>query len=151
MKQLFSLNSFSVTPAKPDVHSLGLQEVWEKSSSIRSRPRRIVELDSENMFFYPESRQPLCIHPLVVAKGIDAKRYILTQSLFKFMHDVAILETEVVNSGAILVANNKLDVNFPESMRHDALSVIIDEAYHAYVAKDLGADLLERQKNKISH
>jgi len=114
------------------------QELWEKRSSIRTRPRRFVsEADvDKGFYFFPVPRQPLCVHPLVVNLGEQVKQYILTQSSYKFMIDVAVLETEVVNAGALLVANNKLRFCYPDNMRHDALSVIIDEAYHAYVAID---------------
>ncbi|MGQ3887959.1 hypothetical protein ACQUW5_02865 [Legionella sp. CNM-1927-20] len=46
------------------------------------------------------------------------------------------METELVNRGALIVANDCLDMGFPLALRQDALSVIIDEAYHAYVALD---------------
>lgn len=116
-----------------------LQPIWERRSSIRTRPRRFVsesDILEKSVYFFPLARQPLCAHPKIIKLGEDAKKYILTQSSYKFMMDVAVLETEVVNTGALLVANNKLDFEFPHNMRHDALSVIIDEAYHAYVAID---------------
>lgn len=114
----------------------GKQIFWEKGSSIRTRPRRILSENEECDYYFPISRQPLCIHPSVIALGEASKIYILTQSVYRFMTDIAILETEVVNHGALMVANNKLNIPFADALRHDALSVIIDEAYHAYVAID---------------
>jgi len=122
-----------------EIYKHSRQDIWEKRSSIRTRPRRFVsedDLSEREIYFFPLSRQPLCIHPLILKLGEKARKYILTQSAFKFMMDVAVLETEVVNAGALLVANNKLRFDFPHNLRHDALSVIIDEAYHAYVAID---------------
>lgn len=114
----------------------GKQIFWEKGSSIRTRPRRILSENEECDYYFPVSRQPLCIHPHVVSLGEETKISILTQSVYRFMTDIAILETEVVNHGALMVANNKLNIPFGDELRHDALSVIIDEAYHAYVAID---------------
>ena len=116
------------------------QDAWEKKSSIRTRPRRFISeediMGKENKYLFPLSRQPICVHPIIIGLGEKAKKYILIQSLYKFMMDIAILETEVVNAGALLVANNKLHFDFPYNLRHDAQSVIIDETYHAYVATD---------------
>lgn len=110
--------------------------VWDRKSSIRSRPRRLLNPEQKNEYFYPITRQPLAIHPLIQARGEDAVRFILTHTVYKFMYDIAILETEVVNKGALMIANDHLNLNFPAALRHDALSIIIDEAYHAYVAID---------------
>lgn len=52
------------------------------------------------------------------------------------MYEIAILELEVVNSVALKIATNKSIVPFAELQRSQAMSVIIDEAYHAYVAFD---------------
>lgn len=125
--------------SETDMHKnnyTGKQALWEKGASIRTRPRRLLPEFDDCDYYFPISRQPLCVHPIIVSMGEESKIFILTQSVYKFMMDIAILETEVVNSGAILVANGKLNIHFPEGLRHDALSVIIDEAYHAYVAMD---------------
>lgn len=122
-----------------EVYKHSRQDIWEKRSSIRTRPRRFVsedDLANEEIYFFPISRQPICVHPIILKLGEGVRKYILTQSVYKFMMDVAVLETEVVNAGALLVANNKLNFSFPHNICHDALSVIIDEAYHAYVAID---------------
>jgi len=110
--------------------------IWDRKSSIRSRPRRILKPEQKTEYFYPLTRQPLAIHPLVTARGEEAICFVLTHTVYKFMNDIAILETEVVNKGALMIAHDHLNINFPEFMRHDALSIIIDEAYHAYVAID---------------
>ena len=110
--------------------------IWDRKSSIRSRPRRILQPEQKTEYFYPLARQPIAIHPYVTSRGEDAIRFVLIHSVYKFMNDIAILETEVVNKGALMIAHDHLKVNFPEAMRHDSLSIIIDEAYHAYVAID---------------
>ena len=110
--------------------------IWDRKSSIRSRPRRILKPEQKTEYFYPLSRQPLAIHPLIKVRGEEAVRFVLTHTVYKFMHDIAVLETEVVNKGALIIAHDHLKLNFPQAMRHDALSIIIDEAYHAYVAID---------------
>jgi len=116
---------------------VGDQKRWEKHSTIRSRPRRLVEAKERNSDFYPRSWQPLVAHPLVRARGEEAIRFILIQTMIKFMLDISVLETEMVNKGALLVAHDKFSFcHFPKPLRLDAFLIIIDEAYHAYVAVD---------------
>lgn len=126
LQQAAALNSVTYT---------GKQDQWDRFSSIRSRPRRFIAKDIEE-FYFPHSRQPLCVHPIITALGSEAEKFILIQSAYKFMYEIAMLETEMVNSAATKVANNRLPFNFPDDLRHDALTVVIDEAYHAFVAID---------------
>jgi hypothetical protein len=114
-----------------------LQSQWEKSATVRCRPRRLLEqFNTDTGFYYPVSRQPLAIHPEVVQMGDEAKRYILIQSLYKYCHDIVYIETEVVNRVTLHIVNNNLPVVFDASCRRDALTIIVDESYHAYVAMD---------------
>lgn len=113
----------------------GKQSAWDRYASIRSRPRRYLAKDIDE-FYFPHSRQPLCAHPLIVELGKDVEKYILIQSAYKFMHEIAMLETEMVNVAATKVANNRFSFQFPDDLRQDAITVVIDEAYHAFVAID---------------
>ena len=113
-----------------------MQTIWEKKSSLRTRPRRLLELADQSPYFFPMSKQPLCFHPLITDLGDEAVQYILIQSAYKFMGDIALIETDVVNTSASKITNDKLSISFPMPIRHDVLTVIMDEAYHAYVAID---------------
>lgn len=109
---------------------------WNKFASVRSRPRRIIEKDEQNPYLYPLERKPICSHPLVRDLGEEKIGYILTQSVYKFMSDIAFVEVEVINNIAHKIYNGTLGYIFPTSLRTDLLSIIIDETYHAYVAID---------------
>lgn len=109
---------------------------WNKVASVRSRPRRFIEDNNSEGYFYPIERQPLCIHPLVQKRGEETVKYILIQTAYKFMKDIAFVETEIINNTAQKIYSNSFSFNFPFDLRMDILSVIIDEAYHAYVALD---------------
>jgi hypothetical protein len=109
-------------------------ESWEQRATIRSRPRRIVEDDG--LHYYPLERQPLCAHPAIVDAGDAVRDFILLQSFYKYINDVIIFETEIVNATALKIARGRFAHDFPFACRHDAMSVVIDEDYHAYVAMD---------------
>ncbi|OGV25767.1 MAG: hypothetical protein A3F18_05480 [Legionellales bacterium RIFCSPHIGHO2_12_FULL_37_14] len=118
--------------AKPYVSRL---DQWDRFASIRSRPRRHIVQES-NEYYFPISRQPICVHPIITSLGDEAVRFILIQSMYKFMYEIAMLETEMVNKAACNVANNRLPFHFNAAICHDALTIIVDEAYHACVAID---------------
>ncbi|AJF00503.1 diiron oxygenase [Pandoraea apista] len=114
---------------------------WEQRATIRSRPRRIVEDD--DLSYYPVERQPLYAHPAVIDAGKQVQDYILLQSFYKYINDVIIFETEIVNRTALAIAKSRFPFEFPFACRSDAMSVVIDENYHAYVAMDY-LDQVER-------
>ena len=112
------------------------QPQWEKYSAIRTRPRRFL-IDEENPGYpYPPLRQPILVHPKLKNINEKDKRFILAQSLFKYMNDIASIETDLINKAAHGVYRNQYRVKFPFSVRRDALTIIVDESYHAYVALD---------------
>jgi len=113
------------------------QTRWEKNATVRSRPRRLLEqFQTDTGFYYPTSRQPLAIHPAIEKLGEEAKRYILLQSLYKYSSDIAYIETQVVNRITLYIAHDGLEITFDPEWRRDALTIVIDESYHAYVALD---------------
>ncbi|MDF3054350.1 MAG: hypothetical protein K0Q74_257 [Gammaproteobacteria bacterium] len=109
------------------------QAIWETHSSVRKKPRAIV---FEEDCYYPIQKQPLCIHPFMQKLGDQAVNYVLIQSAYRFMFNIARIETDIINVAATKIANNALHVKFPDEMCLDAYTIIVDEAYHAYVAFD---------------
>jgi hypothetical protein len=107
---------------------------WEQRATIRSRPRRVVEDDA--LSYYPVERQPLYAHPTIIDSGKQVQDFILLQSFYKYINDVIIFETEIVNKTALAIAKSRFPFDFPFACKSDAMSVVIDENYHAYVAMD---------------
>ena len=62
--------------------------------------------------------------------------YALVQSLYKFINDVVIFETEIVDKTARSIAKDNFAIRFPFACRYDAMTVVVDEDYHALVAMD---------------
>jgi len=113
------------------------QKHWETYSTIRSRPMRdLSQTQAHTGNYYPVSRQPICIHPDIVKLGEEVQQTILVQSAYRYLLDITVLETEIVNRATLYITSNKLPVALSGALRRDALTIIIDEAYHAYVALD---------------
>lgn len=110
---------------------------WDKFSSIRQRPRRLLKtIENDDGYYYPIERQPLVIHPLIQKCGKELVSQLLIHSGYKFMADIAFVEVELINNTALNVYNGNINYGFPESLKRDMLTIIVDEAYHAYVALD---------------
>lgn len=124
------------------------QSRWEKYASIRTRPRRILE-EEENVYYFPLERQPICIHPMVEKTGEGRRHYILIQSLFKYLNDIANIEKDIINRVAYNITKDAYGIKFSRDIKQDALSIIIDESYHAYVALDF-IDQIERKTQTTS-
>lgn len=113
-----------------------IQEKWEKRSTVRSRPR-IMFNPEEKGYFFPVSHQPLAVHPKILEKGEDALSYLLIQSFYKYANDIATIETRVVNNAILSVVTDALPLTFNTEQKIDLYTIMVDEAYHAYVAYDV--------------
>lgn len=118
--------------------------VWDKLAATRSKPRRVLPEGDVAGHLYPPAKQALLTHPLMEELSAEKLRLLLIQSAYKFMGDIAFVETESVNDVALKIANGHTPIEFPADIRYDALTVIVDEAYHAYVACDFMRQIEQR-------
>jgi P-aminobenzoate N-oxygenase AurF len=109
-------------------------DAWEQRATIRTRPRRVLE-DDERLI-YPLSRQPLVLSETFLRECPEQRDFALVQTLYKFINDVVIFETEIIDKTARSIAKNRFAVAFPFACRYDAMTVVVDEDYHALVAMD---------------
>ena len=112
-----------------------LQQKWEKTATVRTRPRIMFD-NTVPGYLYPLSRQPLGIHPKVEALGTQALTYLLAQSLYKYSNDIAIIETRFVNQAILMVITDAVGIVFTAEQKMSLYTIMVDEAYHAYVAYD---------------
>lgn len=124
----------------------GYQEIWESRSSIRTRPRHIIDFTKEGVFF-PENKQPLLLNEKVNILDEEIKKLILLQSFQKYLHDIVYLEINLVNSACNKIIYNDLVINYTDEIKLNAYTVIIDEVYHAYIAKDIIMQLNRQYAN----
>ncbi|TKJ63606.1 aminobenzoate oxygenase [Pseudomonas sp. CFBP13508] len=109
-------------------------DAWESRATIRTRPRR--RLEDDQRLIYPLSRQPLVLSETFLRECPEQRDFALVQTLYKFINDVVIFETEIVDKTARSIAKNRFAVAFPFACRYDAMTVVVDEDYHALVAMD---------------
>lgn len=117
------------------VKNLHLLRHWDSRATIRNRPRRIIAQFPAGLWF-PPSEQPLCLHPLIAMLGDEVVANLLVQSSYAFMQNIALNETQVVCEIANRMINDKIFPRYPDRFKRNLLTVVIDEAWHAYVAND---------------
>lgn len=119
---------------------------WYANATVRNSPRIIVPDSAADEYIYPRTRQPISEHPKVAALGHQAVNYVLAQSTYKYMYEIGLLETKyVIDCGLKIVNDQIMPGAATEIDKLDALTIVIDEGYHAHVA----LDFIIQMKNKV--
>jgi hypothetical protein len=122
----------------PDSTALCKLQSWDVKSSVRNKPRRILE-EQEAMgkvYFSPEL-VAITGHPMVARLGPEVARELQVQHLYRYLDFTTKLELEVINRVAKDIALSKRGIELPEVMQEDAFKLCTDESYHAYFSDDL--------------
>jgi len=109
---------------------------WERHATVRAARRYVLAGEVTGEALFPVVLQPWCDVPAVADRGADARRFLLIQSCYHFMEEIALLETDVVSRLAADVANRPHHVDLSPAVRQVALTVAVDEAYHAFAARE---------------
>lgn len=125
-----------------NAHYRSFASDWEYQATVRTRPRRVLEEDDK--LIYPLCRQPLVLSAGFVEHCPQWRDFVLVQTFYKFINDVVIFETEIVDKTARNIAKNRFSIPFPAACRYDAMTVVVDEDYHALVALDFMQQTLEQ-------
>jgi P-aminobenzoate N-oxygenase AurF len=110
-------------------------ERWYANATVRKSPRIVVPAGTKGEYIFPRSRQLLSEHPRILASGEDAVSYVLAQSAYKYMYEIGLLETRFVIDCGLNIVNNVIR-GADDDEKREALTIVIDEGYHAYVALD---------------
>lgn len=124
------------------------QKKWETRSSVRNRPRKLIDFNLSGDFF-PKDKQIILFLPEVQALGIDIQKEILVQSFYKYLDDIINLEIKLINSACNKLIYDNLVVSYTKEQKLNAWSIMIDEHYHVYVAQDM-VHQLEQNFNSLT-
>ena len=118
-----------------DAFSGNCLEIWDKRSNVRRRDHYRIPADQTEAAI--EGVQlPLLRRPEVAALPSRDRRFLKAQALYFWKNQIALLETEVTGALAAQLANKAGQVPLPWSARQVALTIDVDERYHAYVERD---------------
>ena len=109
---------------------------WENRSSVRNKPRRVLDHVGKPLLFFPSELVPAVHHPLVVDRGPEVLDQMLVRSLYQYLHFTTVLEQVAVLPVTARLSLNRAGVDIPEGMRSDAFKITTDEAWHAQFSHD---------------
>ncbi len=112
------------------------QRRWESRSSVRTSPRKTIDF-TRSGFFFPPDKQLVLLLPEIAVLGESVKREILLHSFYKYLNDIIHLEIHLISTVCHNIIYGGLAVTYPESIKIAAYTVMIDEYYHVYVARDM--------------
>ncbi|MFY0577924.1 diiron oxygenase [Cystobacter fuscus] len=146
MKQAVSLVERAATPLEANPRpasisrSLEYRDKWEARGSIRTRPRKPIDFAREGLFF-PKEKQPLLLNEAANQLGQEQQNTLLLHSFFKYLNDIISLEIKFIVSACEKIIYGQLPLSYPDTLKLNAYTVIIDEYYHVYVAQDMSQQL----------
>lgn len=119
---------------------------WEKTASVRAKPRRApIALDEGNLPFPPEL-VPACAHPLVQARP-EAETAILLHAMYGYMYFTSAVEQLAVIPVAAGIAMRRYLDDLDPSLRRDAFKICTDEAWHAQFSYDFIVESVARNRS----
>lgn len=110
------------------------QTMWDRRSSVRTRPLKLIDFTQDGYFFSVD-KQPLLLHPEVIAKGESVKYNILLHSFKKYLTDIITLEIKMIDAACRKIIDEPLAVAYKDQIKINAYTVMIDEYYHVYIAR----------------
>jgi P-aminobenzoate N-oxygenase AurF len=117
----------------------GIFEHWEKTASVRVKPRRVPDALGEGMLPFPPESVPALAHPLVRARP-EAEAAILLHAMYGYMYFTSVVEQLAVIPIATGIAMGRFLDGLDPPMRRDAFKICTDEAWHAQFSYDFIVD-----------
>jgi P-aminobenzoate N-oxygenase AurF len=110
---------------------------WHDRAGVRNDPRRLLhEEELHGLWLWPAALAPHVDHPLVQQRGAELRRRLLAQQACQYLEFTANYETRVINPATEVIANGRLGVPIPRTLRLGAYKIYCDEAFHALTSVD---------------
>jgi hypothetical protein len=106
---------------------------WNERAGVRSRPARRLDVVTGAEIFFPPEYAPWAEHPLVLARGAQARFELLVHALHQYLHFTTVLEQVAIMPVTMRISRGLpvSGVDLPVGMRTDAFRITTDEAWHA--------------------
>ena len=114
---------------------------WESKATVRSQKRSRLQKAAVAEIVFPFFIKPYLKYPEVKALTNEQLAPFYLQSLCDTLFGVAHFESNFVADQCVKLANNELGLELSESIKQAAIAIGTDEMYHAFVARELLADI----------
>jgi hypothetical protein len=125
----------AVELARLDSFARDYLETWDHLGNVRRRARYVIPAACDDEVL-PVFRHPLLSEPEIVVLPPEAHRFLRAQSLYMFKNELALLETDVSGPLAAALANRHRRIELPRATCQVALTIDVDERYHALRERD---------------
>lgn len=129
------------SPKPFESFTLRYLEEWNKRASVRSKGRTRFQPEHLNKKLYLYPVKPYLSHPLVEKLGDDELRKYSYRAAADMLEMVSNFETQLVTDQCCKLANQGIGIPIPDTAKQVALTVGVDEVYHAFVANEFLIDL----------
>ncbi|MEU3726495.1 diiron oxygenase [Streptomyces sp. NPDC031705] len=121
---------------------------WENRSSVRAKPRRVLEELEAGKVFFPPELVPALYHPMVREREEEVIKSLLLQRLYIYLDFTADLEQLVVSPVTQLISRRRSGFDLPDEMVRDSYRICTDEAWHAQFSDDLQEQLIAATRER---
>ncbi|RAS01784.1 diiron oxygenase [Cupriavidus alkaliphilus] len=115
--------------------------IWFKRATVRTAAPISLAPGDVHDWRFPSELNPLLSHPSVLALPAAARRYLAVQYSYKYMHDICLTETDIINRTSLAIAYGDSACAFPPDICTNAFSIVVDEAFHSYAARLFALEL----------
>lgn len=115
----------------------GILSAWDRTASVRARPRRTLSEDSAVGLFFNPDIVPVLGHDVVSAAGSEFRRRYLALHLIRYLEYTDFLELEIVNPALVRVMTAGDAIGLSRDFVLDGHKIYVDEGYHAHMSVDL--------------
>lgn len=143
----FLLGVFITKPVRGGIHckvnfhpSSALNK-WHEKASVRTAPRRIIDLEDAALDLFPRNLVPTIKHPIFQQKYLDRISDFLCLQLYRYLNFTINLELLVVNPNILSLAQRETDFDFSNDEILALHKMYVDEGYHALLCVDAAQQL----------
>ncbi len=119
---------------------------WQRRAMIRHQQPFSLDAypDQQDRFHCPRVKLPICMHPLVMARGVETTRVLLLQACYRFMDEIASIEENVVIDVNTKILNRSYLTDLDDSYCQVLRSINIDEYFHSMMSSSYRDQLRAR-------
>ncbi len=116
--------------------SLKYLQIWDKRSTVRHLERFQPTARDVASQIVPDNALPFSHSINDLNLSGEAVRWYAAMQCYRFMEEIALVESDVIVRLCNLLANRQHDWHLPFAARQVAMTIATDESYHALVARE---------------
>ncbi|SBW28079.1 hypothetical protein FDG2_5526 [Candidatus Protofrankia californiensis] len=110
---------------------------WYENAKVRNQPARTFDPLLRGYLPFSSLEVPEIDHPAVQALGPGLRSRVLTHHLYRYLRYTMNMETRVVSRALIQLATGNVGMELSGHIRENALKILTDEGFHAFVAMNM--------------